>query len=152
MTTERRFKSWNIFDSGLNSAARGHNYWETKGLVDELMRRGETVRLFSHVNAPPAELFPEVRLVPTFSQFLYKTFSNDPSWQTLENFILHNWYFLQDLSKLEPSLFHGSILLLPTIGRSPLRMFWLYGSTRRHRLGQRESSGNPIPQRDSTVS
>ena len=52
MAEGRRFKSWNILDSALIKNANGHYYGENKGLVDELLRRGETVRLFSHNNAP----------------------------------------------------------------------------------------------------
>ena len=67
MDNERRFKAWNIADPALNREANGHHYWEAKSLVDELRSRGETVRLFSHRDAPAAEQFPGVEIIPTFS-------------------------------------------------------------------------------------
>ena len=70
MTEGRRFKSWNIFDSALIKNANGHHYCENKGLADELLRRGETVRLFSHNSAPTAEEFPGNPIIPVFSLFL----------------------------------------------------------------------------------
>ena len=64
MAEGRRFKSWNIFDSALIKNANGHHYWENRGLVDELIRRGETVPLFSHKYAPAGDEFPGVRSFP----------------------------------------------------------------------------------------
>jgi hypothetical protein len=115
MSVRRRFKTWNIFDSALIDNANGHHYWETKALVDELVRRGETVRLFSHLSAPPAEQFPGVPITPVFSLFLYGYVSNDPTWGRLENFILLNRAFAADLAKLDASLFQDSLVLFPTI-------------------------------------
>jgi len=120
MFSSRRFKTWNIFDSALIKNANGHHYWETKGLADELMRRGETVRLFSHRIAPTADEFPGVLISPVFSLYLYRSISNDPAWSTLENFVVHNRAFSHELSSLDPVLFRDSVVLFPTVGASQL--------------------------------
>jgi hypothetical protein len=120
MLSGQRFKTWNIFDSALVKNANGHHYWETKGLVDELIGRRETVRLFSHLAAPTAEEFPGTEIVPVFSLFLYVSVSNDPTWSTLENFIVHNRTFAHELSRLDPGLFRDSLVLFPTVGESQL--------------------------------
>src|SRR5262245_53771343 len=129
MSGSRRFKSWNIFDSALIENAGGHHYWETKGLVDELLRRGETVRLFSNRQGPSAEHFSGVQVVPTFSLFPYASLSDDPTWSRLENFILHNRFFGDDLGKLDRSLFNDSLVLFPTINDGQLlgTVRWLSG-------------------------
>ena len=120
MSSRRQFKTWNIFDSALIKNANGHHYWETKGLVDELMRRGETVRLFSHRIAPTADEFPGVAISPAFSLYLYRSISNDPAWSTLENFVVHNRAFSHELSSLDPVLFREFLVLFPTVGASQL--------------------------------
>lgn len=120
MFSRRRFKTWNIFDGALVNNANGHHYWETKGLVDELIRRGETVRLFSHLQAPTKEEFPGAAIMPAFSLFLYQIISKDPTWGKLENFIVHNRAFFHDLSKLDPSLFRDSLVLFPTVQENHL--------------------------------
>ncbi len=120
MAGKRSFKSWNIFDSALIKNANGHHYWETKGFVDELLRRGESVRLFSHKHAPGGDEFPGVEIIPVFSLFLYFSVSDDPRWRKLENFIVHNRQFCEDLSGLDPALFEQSIALFPTIGDGQL--------------------------------
>ena len=120
MAEGRRFKSWNIFDSALIKNANGHHYWENKGLADELLKRGETVRLFSHNDAPTPEEFPGVPIVPIFSLFLYQSISEDPTWRKLENFIVHNRAFAHDLSRLNSTLFEDSLALFPMIGEGQL--------------------------------
>lgn len=114
------FKSWNIVDSGLNANAAGHHFWEAKTLADELVRRGETVRIFSHRNGPAAEQFAGAQVIPTFSLFLYNKISKDPVWSTIENFVVHNRTFLQELSSLDPSSFRDSLTLCTTIGENHL--------------------------------
>jgi hypothetical protein len=129
MLSSRRFKTWNIFDGALINNANGHHYWETRGLVDELIRRGETVRLFSHLQAPAAEEFPGAAIVPAFSLFLYQNVSNDPTWGRLENFIVRNRAFSHDLSKLDRSLFHESLVLFPTVQENHLLGIFRWLST-----------------------
>ena len=73
-----RFTSWTIIDGGLGKFSTGFNLWETKALVQELVRRGETVRILSHRNAPPQEAFADAEIVPTFSLSTYDKVSTDP--------------------------------------------------------------------------
>ena len=121
MSVRQRFKTWNICDSALIHNASGHHYWETKGFVDEIVRRGETVRLFGHRAAPPtAAEFPGAQIVPLFSLFLYQRISDDPTWAKLENFVIHNRIFCEDLSRPDPSLFHDSLTFFPSVGDSQL--------------------------------
>jgi hypothetical protein len=120
MAAARRFKSWNILDSALIKNANGHHYWENRGLADELLRRGETVRLISHRDAPTAEEFPGVPIVPVFSLFLYESVSKDRTWKKLENFVVHNRAFAQDLARLNPALFEDSLALFPMVGDGQL--------------------------------
>lgn len=120
MAEGRRFKSWNIIDSGLIKNAGGHHRWENMGLTEELLRRGETVRLFCHKDAPAAEEFPGIPIVPTFSAFLYQNVSEDPTWSRLENFVVHNRAFAQDLWQLNPKLFEDSLVLFPMVGDGQL--------------------------------
>jgi hypothetical protein len=115
MVEEHRFQSWNIFDSALTTGAIGHHYWETKTLADELLARGEPVRIFCHRDAPAADLFPGAEVVPAFSLYLYAKVSKDPAWQPLETFIVHNRAFHADLGKLDPALFRDSVALFPTV-------------------------------------
>jgi glycosyltransferase involved in cell wall biosynthesis len=115
MSSERRYKAWNILDTALRRGANGHHYWEAKALVDELRDRGETVRLFTHRNAPAAEQFPGVEIIPTFSLGLWDSVSKDPVWSTLENFIVHARSFHKNLLAHDPSLFHQSLALFPTL-------------------------------------
>ncbi len=133
MNNERRFRAWNIFDTALNREANGHHYWEAKSLVDELRSRGETVRLFTHRNAPAQEQFPGVEIVPTFSLTLWESASNDPVWSWFENFIVHTRSFHRDLSAHDPSLFHQSLALFPTLQEQQLLglIRWLTGVPRR---------------------
>jgi hypothetical protein len=114
MNRERRFKVWNIFDTALTQDANGHHYWEARSLVDELRSRGETVRLFSHRNAPAQEKFPGVEIIPTFSLTPWDSVSNDPVWSRFENFIVHTRTFHTDLSAHDRSAFHHSLALFPT--------------------------------------
>jgi hypothetical protein len=120
MLSRRRFKSWNIFDCGLTKVANGHHYWETKAFVDELLSRGETVRVFSHRVAPSADRFSGVPVTPLFSLFLYESVSDDPRWATLENFIVHNRTFWSELAKVDASLFHDSMVVFPSASESQL--------------------------------
>jgi len=127
MDNERRFKAWNIADPALNREANGHHYWEAKSLVDELRSRGETVRLFSHRDAPAAEQFPGVEIIPTFSLHPLSNVSNDPVWSLFENFIIHARALHGDLVARDRSLFHNSVTLFPTLrGTQLLGIFrWL---------------------------
>jgi hypothetical protein len=120
MPGSQPFASWNIFDSALIKNANGHHYWETKGLVDELVRRGENVRLFSHRFVPTTEEFPGILITPVFSLFLYQSISDDSTWSTLENFIMHNRTFSLELSRLDPAQFQNSIVVFPTVGERQL--------------------------------
>ena len=136
MADERRFKAWNILDPALNRGSNGHHYWEAKALVDELRNRGETVRLFSHRDAPAADRFPGVEIVPTFSVNPWDSLSNDPVWADMENFIVHARTLHGDLSANDPSLFHHSLALFPSIrGPQLLGLFrWLNDVTQEVRL------------------
>jgi len=120
MASERRFKSWNVFDCGLVKDSTGHHLWETKALVEELTRRGDVVRLFTYKIAPDPEEFCGVAVTPTFSLFLYQSISNDPTWSTLENFIVHNRAFYQDLRNLDSTMFQESLALFPAAGADQL--------------------------------
>ena len=55
-----------------------------------------------------------------FSLFLYKSISNDLTWEKLENFVVHNRTFFQELSNIDPSLFDDSLVLFPTVGDGQL--------------------------------
>ena len=120
MDNERRFRAWNIVDPALNRGSNGHHYWEAKALVDELRSRGEFVRLFSHRDAPAADRFPGVEIIPTFSLNPWDSVSNDPAWSTFENFIVHARTLHSDLSANDPSLFHHSIALFPSLRATQL--------------------------------
>ena len=61
--------------------------------MQELVRRGEAVRILSHRNAPPKEAFADAEIVPTFSLSTYDKVSTDPQWSTMENFVIHNRLF-----------------------------------------------------------
>ena len=115
MSNEHRFKAWNILDTALNRQSNGHHYWEAKALVDELLHRGEKVRLFTHRNAPAAERFPGVEIVPTFALDLWDSTLERSHMVRVENFIVHTRTFHSDLLALEPSLFHHSVTLFPTL-------------------------------------
>lgn len=129
MAGKRSFKSWNIFDSALIKNANGHHYWENRGLADELLRRREIVRLLSHKDAPTAEEFPGVPIVPVFSLFLYQSISDDRTWEKLENFVVHNRAFADDISRLNSALFEDSLVLFPMVGEGQLLgiIRWLSG-------------------------
>lgn len=106
------FKAWNILDGGLNRQANGHHYWDAKALVGELGRRGETVRLFSHKDAPAAEHFSPAEIMPTFSLNVWTNPSSDPRLR-IQNFVVHNRTFRRELSSHDPSLFRQSLALFP---------------------------------------
>jgi hypothetical protein len=129
MPSRQRFKTWNIFDSALDRQANGHHHWEAKALVDELVRRGETVRLFSHQDAPAAEQFSGGEIVPTFSLSSWTNASSDPARSRIENFVVHNDTFQSDLSGHDPSQFHDSLILCPTLKEDQLLglLRWLNG-------------------------
>jgi hypothetical protein len=120
MSGERRFKSWNIFDSALNRHSTGHHYWEAKALSDELLGRGEVVRIFSHRDAPLADRFPSAEIVPAFSLNLYNTISSDPAWSTIENFIVHTRTLHSELADLDTSRFRDSLALFPVLKENQL--------------------------------
>ena len=127
MDNERRFKAWNIIDPALNRGSNGHHYWEAKALVDELRSRGETVRLFSHRDAPAQDRLPGAEIIPTFSLNPWDRVSNDPTWANFENFIVHARTIHSDLLANDPSLFHHSLALFPSLrGTQLLGLFrWL---------------------------
>jgi hypothetical protein len=124
-----RFKTWNILDCGLEKASTGFNYWEAKALADELVRQGETVRIFSHLTGPNAERFPGVALLPTFSVSLYGNVSKDPARAAIENLVVQNRRFHSDLARLDPDLFRDSLALFPMVTpRQLVGLFrWLGG-------------------------
>lgn len=113
------FRVWNIVDVGLHRASTGHHYWEAKVLADELLRRGADVRIFSHKDAPIAR-FPGTRVYPTFSLYYYKNISDDPNWSVIENFVVHNRRFQDDLEQAEASLFSGSLTFFPNLSERQL--------------------------------
>lgn len=135
MADTSRFQAWNIIDCGLDKNSTGSHYWETSALAHELIRRGETVRILSHRNAPGAELCPEAAIVPTFQLSLYDVVSNDAAWSTIEHFVVHNRSFQSDLARLDPKLFEGSVALFPMIGANQLLgLFrWLGGLAQERR-------------------
>jgi hypothetical protein len=114
------FKVWNIVDCALRRSSPGHHQWETKALVHELVRRGDTVRLFTHREAPAQEQFPGAEIVPTFSLSIYNIVSNDPKWKALESFFVHNRSFHSDLAGVDQARFGQSIALFPTLGENQL--------------------------------
>jgi hypothetical protein len=115
MSNKGRFKTWNILDCGLARSSTGFNYWEAKALADELIRREETPRIFSHRIFPSAAQFPGVLVIPTFSVSLYADVSNDPARSAVENFVAHNRHFYSDLARLDPASFRDSLALFPMI-------------------------------------
>lgn len=120
MSSGGRFTTWNIFDSGLTKDAIGHHYWEARSLVDELVRMGNTVRLFTHRNAPTVEQFPGAEIVPSFSLYMYAGVTSDTAWSEIENFIVHNRAFHFDLARIDPAHVRDSIALFPTVGDNQL--------------------------------
>ena len=129
MSETPRFQAWNIIDCGLDKNSTGSHYWETEALAHALVHRGETVRIFSHRNAPSADLCRDAAIVPTFQLSLYDVVSKDPAWSPIEHFIVHNRSFHSDLARLDPALFRGSVALFPMIGANQLLgLFrWLSG-------------------------
>lgn len=115
MPKAQRFTSWIIVDSGLGKFSTGFNLWETKALVQDLVRRGETVRLVSHRNGPPQEAFAGAEIVPTFPLSAYEKVSNDPQWSTIENFVIHNRLFQETLARLDAAMFRGAIVWFPMV-------------------------------------
>jgi len=111
--------AWNILDAGLAKWNTGHNYWETRAIVEELMNRGVDVRLFCDKN-DPIDQFSSARVQPTFSLNFYANVSEDPSWGVLENFVVHNRAFEHDLSLLNRSVFYKAIAFFPTISQRQL--------------------------------
>jgi hypothetical protein len=120
MSTARPIKAWNVLDCGLSRGVTGHHHWEAKAFSDELVLRGNKLRLFTTVKAPDPAPYAGVEIIPTFSLFLYQTLSNDPAWSTIENFVLHNRSFHRDLSRLDPSLFEDSVTIFPTLGENQI--------------------------------
>ena len=120
MSETQRFTSWTIIDGGLGSFSTGFNWWETKTLVQELVRRGEAVRIVSHRNAPSIEAFGGAEIVPTFSISTYETVSTDPQWSMMENFVVHNRAFHANLARLDPAVFHGGLAWFPMVGITQL--------------------------------
>jgi hypothetical protein len=118
MTKARPIKAWNILDCALSRGVSGHHHWEARAFVDELVRRGETVRLFTNLNAPEATQYPGAELIPTFAMFLYQEVSNDPMWSAIENFVIHNRSFHRALSHLDPSMFEDSVTVFPTLSEN----------------------------------
>jgi hypothetical protein len=120
------FETWNIIDSALSAHSFGHHYWETKTLADELVRRGVRTRILTNKVAPKEE-FSGSEIVPAFEISLYTNVSDDPTWSAVENFVLHNRGFDQDLGRTGQALFRNSVALFPTLTeRQLLGLFrWL---------------------------
>jgi hypothetical protein len=118
MSTARPTKAWNILDCGLSWGVTGHHYWEARALAEELVRRGNKVRLFSTMKALEPAHFPGAEIIPTFAMFLYQQISSDPMWSAIENFVVHNRSFHRDLSRLDPSLFEDAVTVFPMISEN----------------------------------
>jgi len=129
MSNAQRFTSWTIIDGGLGKFSTGFNLWETKALAQELMRRGEAVRILTHRNAPPSETFADAEIVPTFVLSTYDKVSIDPQWGTMEDFVIHNRLFHENLGRLDPALFRGALAWFPMVGIIQLLgvLRWLAG-------------------------
>jgi hypothetical protein len=118
MSKTRDSKAWNIMDPSLASGVTGHHHWEAKAFADELVRRGEKVRIFTNMNAPDPAPFAGSEIIPTFSTTVYGTVSNDPVWSATETFVVHNRSFERDLLRLDPSMFEDAITLFPTLSEN----------------------------------
>jgi hypothetical protein len=135
MSRARPPNTWNILDCGLARGVTGHHFWETKALTDELVRRGNTVRVFSTMKAPDPAHFAGVEIIPTFTMFLYQKIPSDPMWSAIENFVIHNRSFHRDLSRLDPSMFEDSVTVFPTLGETQILglVRWLAGFPKERR-------------------
>jgi glycosyltransferase involved in cell wall biosynthesis len=106
------FKAWNIIDAQLHSDSTGHIYWEAKALAGELLNRGAAVRIFSSKSAPFPR-FPSICVYPTFSSHFDRVPNN--LLESIKNFIVRSRNFQRDLSRIEQSLFLGSLSYFPNI-------------------------------------
>ena len=103
---------WHIMDFGL-SRADGHHYWGARAISSELRRRQIDVTLYGHqsLSHDPAG----TPIVPLFRPNMYYPVSGDPAWREMETFVVHNWFVLEDLARLEPAQFAGATVLFPTV-------------------------------------
>jgi len=108
------FKAWNIIDSLLTDCTAGHQLWEPRILAGELQRRGIETRLLGHMSIK-ADEFPGARTVPVFPMLYGEVASQDPSWRTLENFIVHNRSYEEALVRVDRSLFEDAFVLFPNM-------------------------------------
>jgi hypothetical protein len=116
VSRDQPFESWNILDCGLDANSTGSHYWETKTLARELVRQGNTVRIFTHRTAPSADLCAGAEIIPTFSLSMYAAASNDTTWSAKDHFVAHNRSFQRDLARLDPLLFRSSLAMFPMVG------------------------------------
>jgi hypothetical protein len=135
VSRDHPFATWNILDCGLDANSTGSHYWETKALARELVRQGNTVRIFSHRVAPGADLCAEAEIVPAFSLSLYAAMSKDATWSAKDHLIAHNRSFQSDLMRLDPVLFRSSLAMFPMVGANQLLglLRWLASLSRETR-------------------
>jgi hypothetical protein len=115
MAEAQAFTSWTIIDSGLRRVSNGFNWWETKALAQDLMRRGEAVRILTHRDAPPPDAFAGAEIVPTFALSTYDTVSADPQWSMIENFVVHNRAYHENLARIDAATFRGALAWFPMV-------------------------------------
>ena len=129
MAEAQRFTSWTIIDSGLRKVSTGFNWWETKALAQDLARRGETVRIVCHRDAPPSEAFAGAEIVPTFALSTYDKVSADPQWSMIENFVVHNRLYHENLARIDAATFRGALAWFPMVTAAQLLglLRWLAG-------------------------
>jgi glycosyltransferase involved in cell wall biosynthesis len=108
------FKGWTIIDPGLRKSNFGHQYSETRALAGEVLGRGGKVRVVCFRDAPEP-WFPGLEIVPALSLFAYQPVSDDRAWGALENFIVHNRVFDQDLSRLDRAALADTLCLFATM-------------------------------------
>ncbi len=135
MSRDYPFATWNILDCGLDANSTGSHYWETKAFARELVRQGNTVRIFSHRAAPGADLCAEAEIVPAFSLSLYAAVSKDAAWSAKDHVVAHNRSFRSDLTRLDPALFRSSLAMFPMVGANQLLglLRWLASLSRETR-------------------
>jgi hypothetical protein len=105
------FKTWNVIDDLLAHDSVGHHLWEPKLLVEELLGRGIVVRIAAHRSIRP-DPFPGALTIPTFALHHEARVSNDPEWQHIENFVIHNLDYQKGLNGLDRGIFADSLTLM----------------------------------------
>jgi hypothetical protein len=78
------------------------------------------VRILSHRNPPPIEAFAGAEIVPTFSLSTYDKVSTDPQWAMMEDFVIHNRLFQENLARFDPAMFRGALAWFPMVGTTQL--------------------------------